>query len=337
MQRRLRWGILGVAKIAVNKVIPAMRLCQWCEPVAIASRDARKAQQAAAALGLPRAFGSYEELLADPEIDVIYNPLPNHLHVPWSIRALEAGKHVLCEKPLGLSTSEVRALIDARNRAGQCAGEAFMVRTHPQWLRVKELADSGAIGPLRQVQAWFSYFNRDPANVRNVPEYGGGGLLDIGCYPVFLSRFLFGEEPVRAACRMDIDPQFGVDRSCAALLEFPSGTCVFTCATQLAPAQRVIVFGEKARIEVEIPFNAPNDRPCRLLLDDGSDLAGGSRRVEEVPVCDQYAIQADEFSLAAMGRRSVPVPLEDSLRTMAVIEALQASARSGRMEPVASF
>jgi predicted dehydrogenase len=336
MERRLRWGILGVAKIAVQKVIPAMRRCRWSEPVAIASRDLRKAQEAAAALGLARAYGSYDELLADADIDIIYNPLPNHLHVPWSIRALEAGKHVLCEKPLGLSTEEVRALIAVRDGTGLCAGEAFMVRMHPQWLRVKELVDSGAIGQLRQVQAWFSYFNRDPANVRNVAGYGGGGLMDIGCYPVFLSRFLFGSEPLRAAALMDIDPEFGVDRYCAAVLEFPSGACAFTCATQLAPAQRVLVFGERARIEVEIPFNAPNDRPCRIFIDDGSDLAGGSRRVEEMPVCDQYAIQADEFALAVMGRRAVAVPLEDSLRTMAVIEALRRAAAIGRMEPVAA-
>jgi len=334
--RKLRWGILGAARIAVLKVIPAMRRCQWCEPVAIASRDAAKARAAAAALGLERAYGAYEDLLADPDIDVIYNPLPNHLHVPWSIRALEAGKHVLCEKPLGLSTGEVRALIAARDRTGRCAGEAFMVRTHPQWLRVKELVDTGAIGPLRLVQAWFSYFNRDPANVRNVSAYGGGGLMDIGCYPIFLSRFLFGAEPLRAAAWLDIDPEFGVDRYCAAALEYPFGACAFTCATQLAPAQRVVVFGEKARIEVEIPFNAPNDRPCRLVIDDGSDLFGASRRIEEVEVCDQYTIQADEFSRAVLGQRSVPVPLEDSLRTMAVIEAVHAAAASGRKEPVAA-
>ncbi len=334
MPRKLRWGILGAAKIAVTKVIPAMRHCQWCEAAAIASRDAEKARAAAQALGLGRACASYEDLLADPEIDVIYNPLPNHLHVPWSIRALEAGKHVLCEKPLGLSVEEIRSLIAARDRTGLCAGEAFMVRTHPQWLRVKELAGSGAIGRLRQMQAWFSYCNRDPANVRNVAAWGGGGLMDIGCYPVFLSRFLFGEEPLCVSASMELDPEFGVDRYCAALLEFPSGACVFTCATQLAPAQRFIVFGEKARIEVEIPFNAPPDRPCRIFVDDGSDLSGGSRRVEELPVCDQYAIQADEFSRAALGLRGVPVPLEDSLRTMAVIEAIRASAARGEKVPV---
>jgi len=336
MPRKLRWGILGAAKIAVQKVIPAMRACQWCEAAAIASRDLNKAADAAAALGLARAYGSYDELLADPEIDIIYNPLPNHLHVPWSIRALEAGKHVLCEKPLGLSVDEVRALIRARDRTGLCAGEAFMVRTHPQWLRVKELVESGAIGRLRQVQAWFSYCNRDPANVRNVAAWGGGGLMDIGCYPVFLSRFLFGEEPRRVAASLEPDPDFGVDRYCAALLEYPSGTAVFTCATQLAPAQRFLVFGDKARVEVEIPFNAPPDRPCRIFLDDGSDLGGASRQVEELPVCDQYAIQADEFTRAVLGMRAVPVPLEDSLKTMAVIEAIRASAQSGRMEPVAA-
>lgn len=336
MPRRLRWGVLGAAKIAVNKVFPAMRHCQWCEAVAIASRDGEKARAAAQALGLERAYGSYEDLLADPEIDVIYNPLPNHLHVPWSIRALEAGKPVLCEKPLGLSVEEVRTLMDVRDRTGLRVGEAFMVRTHPQWLRVKELVDAGAIGRLRQVQAWFSYFNRDPANVRNVAEWGGGGLMDIGCYPIFLSRFLFGGEPLRVSGAMEFDPEFGVDRYCAALLEFPSGTCVFTCATQLAPAQRFIVFGEKARIEVEIPFNAPPDRPCRILIDDGSDLSGGSRQTEELPVCDQYTIQADEFSRAVLGQRDVPVPLEDSLRTMAVIEAIRRAAASRRMEPVAA-
>jgi len=335
MERKLRWGILGAAKIALTKVIPAMRRCRWCEAAAIASRDPERARRAAGSLGLERAYGSYEELLADPDIDVIYNPLPNHLHVPWSVRALEAGKHVLCEKPLGLSVEEVRRLIETRDRTGLCAGEAFMVRTHPQWLRVKQLAESGAIGPLRQIHAWFSYFNRDPSNVRNVPEYGGGGLMDIGCYPVFLSRFLFGEEPRRAAAWMDIDPDFSVDRYCAALLEFPSGSCVFTCATQLAPAQRFVLFGERARIEVEIPFNAPADRPCRIVIDDGSDLSGASGRVEELPVCDQYTIQADEFSLAVLGRRGVPVPLEESLRTMAVIEAIRRAASGGGKEPVA--
>jgi predicted dehydrogenase len=326
MSRKLRWGVLGVAGIAVKKVIPAMRQCEVCEVTAIASRDIDKAAAAAAELGLPGYYGSYEAMLADPEIDVVYNPLPNHLHVPWSIRVLEAGKHVLCEKPLGLSTAEVGMLIEARDRSGHQAGEAFMVRTHPQWLRVKELIDSGEVGRLRAISAWFSYNNRDPKNVRNIAEYGGGGLMDIGCYPIFVSRFLFGEEPVRVRGSMELDPVFGTDRLASAVLEFPSGHCSFTCSTQIAPAQRVVAICEQARIEVEIPFNAPPDRPCRIFIDSGADLSGGSRREETFAVCDQYSIQGDEFSRAVLGLRPVPVPLEDSLKTMRVIEAVVASA-----------
>ena len=327
MSRKLRWGVLGVAGIAVNKVIPAMRRCETCEVTAIASRDIDKAAKAAQELGIAGYFGSYEAMLEDPEIDVVYNPLPNHLHVPWSIRALEAGKHVLCEKPLGLSTAEVRTLIEARDRCGRQAGEAFMVRTHPQWLRVKQLIDAGEAGRLRSIAAWFSYDNRDPQNVRNIAAYGGGGLMDIGCYAIFISRFLFGEEPVRVSGAMEMDPQFGTDRLASAVLEFPSGHCAFTCSTQMAPAQRVVAICERARIEVEIPFNAPPDKPCRIFIDSGADLAGGSRREEQLPVCDQYTIQGDEFSRAVLGLRPVPVPLEDSLQTIAVIEAVAASSR----------
>jgi predicted dehydrogenase len=327
MSRKLRWGVLGVAGIAVKKVIPAMRQCETCEVTAIASRDIDKAAAAASELGIAGYFGSYEAMLADPEIDVVYNPLPNHLHVPWSIRALEAGKHVLCEKPLGLSTAEVRRLIEARDRCGRQAGEAFMVRTHPQWLRVKEIIDSGQIGALRAILAWFSYNNRDPGNVRNVAGYGGGGLMDIGCYPIFIARFLFGEEPARVTGSMQMDPQFGTDRLTSAVLEFPSGHCAFTCSTQIAPAQRVVAICEEARIEVEIPFNAPPDRPCRIWIDSGADLSGGSRREEQFAACNQYTIQGDEFSRAVLGLRPAPVPLEDSLKTMAVIEAVVESAR----------
>jgi predicted dehydrogenase len=329
MTRKLRWGILGVAGIAVRKVIPAMQRCELCEITTIASRDANKAAEAANKLGIASYYGSYEALLDDPDIDVIYNPLPNHLHVPWSIRALEAGKHVLCEKPLGRSTGEVRQLIEARDRSGRQAGEAFMVRTHPQWLRVKEIIDSGEIGPLRSVVAWFSYNNRDPQNVRNIAGYGGGGLMDIGCYPIFIARFLFGEEPRRVTGAMELDPQFGTDRLSSAVLEFPSGHCAFTCSTQMAYAQRVIAIGEKARIEIEIPFNAPPDRGCRIFIDSGADLFGGSRREEVLPICDQYTVQGDEFSRAVLGQRPVPVPLEDSLLTMAVIEAIRIAAPAG--------
>ena len=335
MPDKVRWAVLGVAKIATTKVIPAMQKGDHTEVAGIASRDLHRAQAAAKDLGLRKAFGSYQEALEDPEIDAIYNPLPNHLHVPWSIRAAEAGKHVLCEKPIAVSVDECRKLIVARDRTNVKIGEAFMVRTHPQWLRARELARSGEIGELRAVVAAFSYFNRDAANIRNSEECGGGAIMDIGCYPIQIARFLFGAEPLAVAARIDRDPQFRTDRLSSGLLEFPSGHCVFTCSTQLVPYQKVQILGTKGRIELEIPFNAPPDRKTRLLVDRTGDLSGGGIRVEEFPVCDQYTIQGDLFSLAIRGQGEVPTPLEDSMANMAVIEAVFESARAGRAVPVA--
>ena len=336
MQTKVKWGVLGVARIATRKVIPAMQKGERSEVIGIASRNREKAAQAAAELGIARAWGSYEELLSDPEVEAIYNPLPNHLHVPWSERAAEAGKHVLCEKPVGLSAGEARALISVRDRTGMKIGEAFMVRTHPQWLRARELVRSGTIGQLRAFMCEFSFFNRDPENVRNVLEWGGGALLDVGCYPITTSRFIFGEEPRRAIGLVDRDPDFGVDRLTSAMLDYPSGQAVFTCSTQLVPYQRVEILGTAGRIEIEIPFNAPPDRPCRIAVDAGADVFGGGIRYEELPVCDQYTIQGDLFSRAIREDGEVPVPLEDSLRNMAVIDAVFRSAESGRWEvPVA--
>ena len=332
MSRKIRWGILGVANIAREKVIPAMQRGELTEVSAIASRDLTKARQAAAALGIAKAYGSYEELIADPGIDAVYNPLPNHLHVPWSIRCAEAGKHVLCEKPIGLSVEQARALIAARDRAGVKIGEAFMARSHPQWLKALELVRSGRIGELRVVAGFFSYFNRDPANVRNVEAWGGGALMDIGCYPITLSRMLFAAEPLRAMGLIERDPEFGTDRLTSAMLEYPSGQCVFQCSTQLVPYQRMHLFGARARIEIEIPFNAPPDRPTRVFVDDGSSLFGDSLRVEELPVCDQYTRQGDLFSQAILEDTAVPTPIEDAIRNMAVIEAVFRSARTGLWE-----
>jgi predicted dehydrogenase len=320
--KKVRWGVLGVAKIATTKVIPAMQRGGFCEVTAIASRDLAKAGGAAAQLGIPRAYGSYEELLADPDIEAVYNPLPNHLHVPWSIRALEAGKHVLCEKPVGLSVAEVRELMVARDRTALRVGEAFMVRTHPQWIRLRELVRRGAIGDLRAVVAAFSYSNRDPRNIRNVAEWGGGGLMDIGCYAVQVSRFLFEREPVRVTGAIQRDPELGIDRLTSGLLDFGSGQAIFTCSTQMVPFQRVQVLGTTRRIEIEIPFNAPADRPTRVHIDDGSDLHGGGIRTETFETCDQYTIQGDLFSRAIREGGEVPTPLEDSVANMAVIEAI---------------
>jgi predicted dehydrogenase len=334
MPDKVRWGILGVARIATVKVIPAMQRGAYSDIVAIASRDLQKARSAAGDLGIPAAYGSYEELLADPDIEAIYNPLPNHLHVPWSIRAAEAGKHVLCEKPISMTVAECRTLIDARNRTGVKIGEAFMVRTHPQWLRARELVRSGEIGDLRAVMTAFSYNNRDPKNIRNVEEWGGGALMDIGCYPIHLSRFLFGEEPTRALALINRDPEMRIDRLTSAVLDFPSGQAVFTCSTQMVPYQRVQILGTRGRIEVEIPVNAPPNRPCRLWVDNGADLFGGGLRTEQFEICDQYTIQGDLFSKAVREGGDAPTPLEDSIRNMAVIDAVFRSARESVWAPV---
>jgi predicted dehydrogenase len=332
MANKVRWGVLGAAKIAVKKVIPGMQKGEWSEVTAIASRDRSKAEDAARALGIAKAYGSYEELLADPEIDAIYNPLPNQLHVPWSIKAAEAGKHVLCEKPLSLTVAEARQLLAARDRANVKIGEAFMVRTHPQWLRVRELVASGRIGQLRATTGFFSYFNNDATNIRNIPQYGGGAVMDIGCYPINTSRFIFGEEPSRVMGLVERDPQMKVDRLTSAMLDFPSVQSTFTFSMQLVPYQRSQFFGTKGRIEIEVPFNAPPDRPCRILIDDGRDVFGGGITVEEFLVCDQYSLQGDAFSRAVREGGEVPGSLEDAIANMAVIEAIFRSAESGRWE-----
>jgi predicted dehydrogenase len=332
MPDKVRWGVLGAANIAVKKVIPAMQKGQWSQISAIASRDRAKAEEAARRLGIPKAYGSYEELLADPEVEAIYNPLPNHLHVPWSIRAAEAGKHVLCEKPISLTVAEAKALIEARNRTGVKMGEAFMVRTHPQWLRTRELIRAGRIGQLRSIVGFFSYFNGDPTNIRSIPEWGGGALMDIGCYPITGSRFIFGEEPSRVFGLIERDPQMKIDRLTSGILDFPSGQCVFTCGTQLVPSQKMQFFGTRSRIEIEIPFNAPNDRPCRIFLDDGRDLFGSGRSIEQIEICDQYTLQGDSFSEAIRGIGDVPVSIDDAVKNMEVIEAIFRSAQSGKWE-----
>jgi predicted dehydrogenase len=331
--QRVRWGVLGVANIAVKKVIPAMQRGENCVVAAIASRDLARAETAARELGIPKAYGSYEELLADAEIDAVYNPLPNHLHVPWSVRAAEAGKHVLCEKPVAMSAAETLELIAARDRAGVVVGEAFMVRAHPQWTRLVELVRAGQIGELRSGLSCFCYFNRDPANVRNVRAWGGGALLDIGCYPIHTSRMVFGAEPLRVAGTIERDAELdGIDRLTSAVLEFPAGHMVFTCCTQAAARQTAQFLGSRGSISLDIPFNAPAGEVTRLRIDDGRDLAGGGVTVEEIAPCDQYTLQGDLFSRAVREGGQPPVPLEDSLRNMAVVDAIFRSAETGHWE-----
>lgn len=329
---KVRWGVLSTAAIGVKKVIPAMQQGHHSSVVAIASRDLSRAQHTATSMGIPKAYGSYEELLADREVDAIYNPLPNQLHVPWTIKSAEAGKHVLCEKPLSLTVAEAKSLLSVRNRTGVKIGEAFMIRRAPQWLRLRELLDQGRVGELRSVFGFFSYFNVDPANIRNQVESGGGALMDIGCYPIHASRFAFGQEPRRVIASIERDPKMQTDRLTSAILDFPAGQSVFTCSTQLVPYQRMHFLGTRGRIEIEIPFNAPVDRPTRIFVDDGGDLTGKTITTETFPTSDQYTLQGDAFSRAILENTDVPVSLEDAVRNMAVIEALFRSAESGQWE-----
>jgi predicted dehydrogenase len=331
-RKKVKWGVLGAASIAVRKVIPGMQKGEWSEVSAIASRDIAKAQTAAENLRIGKAYGSYEELLADPEIEAIYNPLPNHLHVPWSVKAAEAGKHVLCEKPIALNAAETRTLLAARNAHGVKIGEAFMVKTHPQWLRARELIREGRIGQLKAIIGAFSYFNVDPKNVRSKPEWGGGGLLDIGCYPITMARFMFEAEPLRVSGLVERDPAFGTDRLASGIMEFPGGQAIFTCGTQIVPYQRMQFLGTQGRIEIQIPFNSPVNDPTRIFIDDGSDLAGGSIKIEIIPACDQYMIQGDAFSRAIREDSAVPVPLEDAIGNMQVLDAIFRSAETGKWE-----
>lgn len=326
--KSVRWGILGVAKIATEKVIPAMKHAAGAQVIAIASRSAEKAREAATRLGLPKSFGSYDELVEDPEIDAVYIPLPNHLHVAWSIRALEAGKHVLCEKPIGLNVAEAEELVAAgRQHPRLKLMEAFMYRHHPQWVAAKRLVREGKIGELRTIQTLFSYCNRNPADVRNQADIGGGGLMDIGCYPISLSRFLFESEPRRVFAQVEYDPQFRTDRLASAIMDFAAGTATFTCGTQIAPYQRVQIVGTEGRVEIEIPFNAPPDRPCRLW----HQSAAG---IDEITfdICDQYTIQAELFSRAVLDDTPVPTPIDDAVANMRVIEAMVRSGRGGNWE-----
>jgi predicted dehydrogenase len=340
MNNKVRWGVIGVAGIATRQVIPAMQQGAWSQVSAIASRDLQKASAAAQTLGIAKAYGSYEELLADDEIEAIYNPLPNHMHVPWTIKAAEAGKHVLCEKPIALNASQAHTLLAVRDRTGVKIQEAFMVRTNPQWLRIRELVRAGRIGELRLITGHFSYFNRDAQNIRNQPDIGGGALMDIGCYPITISRFIFEAEPERIVGLIERDPELGTDRLTSAMLDFPRGQATFSCSTQLVPYQKVQILGTSGRIEVNIPFNAPVDRPAQIFIDSGADLFGGGVEVEEFSVCNQYTIQGDLFSQAIRehpGDKRQPIPLEDAVNNMAVIDALVRSARIGGWEQPEKF
>ena len=332
MIKKVRWGILSTAKIAVKSVIPAMQAGDLCEITAIASRNLENAKQSANDLNIPKFYGTYEELLADAEIDAIYNPLPNHLHLEWTTKAAEAGKHVLCEKPIGINAGEVRKLIEVRDRTGVKIQEAFMVRTHPTWIAVRDLIKRGRIGDLRAITGFFSYFNDDRSNIRNKLEMGGGALLDIGCYCINTSRFIFETEPKRVSSLIERDSETGIDKMTSALLDFPNGQMTFTCSTQLVPFQRMQFFGTNGRIEVQIPFNIPLETPTKLFIDDGSNLYGNNIETLEFEAANKFTIQGDLFSKAILEDSEQVISLEDSFKNMSVIDAVFRSSETGNWE-----
>ncbi|QDG75599.1 Gfo/Idh/MocA family protein [Labrenzia sp. PHM005] len=326
--KKIRWGVLSTAKIGREKVLPGIQGSETGIVAAIASRGLERAQEVAGQLGIEKAYGSYEDLLADPDIDAIYNPLPNHMHVPLTLQAAAAGKHVLCEKPIALNAEEARQLLSRSD--DRLIAEAFMVRAHPQWIRAREIVRSEQLGELKAIQAFFSYFNDDPGNIRNNAEIGGGALLDIGCYTMLAGRYFFDAEPQRVVSLIDRDPEFGTDRITSAMLDFGQGRQLnFTVSTQLTAYQRLQLVGTKKRLELVIPFNAPLGGEVSLRLDDGSLLGGQSAETETFAPCNQYSEMADVFGRAILGEEGLPYGVEDAIQNMAILDALFKSAESG--------
>lgn len=333
--KKIRWGVLSTAKIGIEKVIPAIQRSRRGEVTAIASRDKARAAAAAGDLGIAKAYGSYAELLADPEIDAVYNPLPNNLHVDLTLEAIKAGKPVLCEKPIGMDAKDAARLRAADGKVPVMEG--FMVRFHPQWLWAREQVRSGAMGELRAIQTFFSYSNLDPENIRNKPETGGGALLDIGCYPTVISRFLFEAEPERVFALVERDPNFGTDRLVTAVLDFGDGRrSDFTVSTQVTAYQRVHVVGTKARLEIEIPFNAPQGAETRVHIDEGAEPGDRLRKTHTIAACDQYSEQCDAFARVVLGEEPLPYGIEDGITMMGILDALFRSGDSGRWETPAA-
>jgi predicted dehydrogenase len=323
----LRWGIMSTADIGMAKVIPAIQQAERCTVVAIASRDGAVARAAADELGIPDAYGSYEELLAAPDVDAVYIPLPNHLHAEWTKTAAAAGKHVLCEKPLALTADEAQGMVDACAEAGVVFMEAFMYRLHPTWVAALELVRSGRIGDLVSMQIWFSYFNDDPDNIRNNPQIGGGTLMDIGCYGINAARLILGGEPSRVAASITRDPTMGVDIVTSAILEFGDVPATFTVSTRCETDQRVDIYGTRGRISIEIPFNIPWDQPTRVFV-----VAGGEpptdpgTEVLTFPSANQYSIEAEVFARSVLDGVPLPYSPEDGVANMRVIEQIVAAA-----------
>jgi len=323
----VRWGVIGCADIAIRKVIPGMQTSEMSRVDGIASRSEEKAAATAKSLGIPKSYGSYEALLADPEIEAVYIPLPNHLHAEWTMAAAVAGKHVLCEKPLAPTSADARRMIEACERAGVKLMEAFMYRLHPLWNEVRRMVDAGSIGELLAIQSFFSYRNVDPNDIRNIAAFGGGALMDIGCYLVNVARMLFDAEPIEVKGSIRRDDSFGTDVITSALLDFGGRHATFTCSTQLEDDQRVHLVGTGGRMLVEIPFNIPPGVATRVLLFSGGDppVAPGVE-VHAVEAGDQYGIQTDAFSRSIREGGAVPTHPGDAVANLEVMERIVADA-----------
>ena len=331
--RSIRWGILGAARIAARCVLPAFKSTRHAHAVAIAARDRQRASAMAAQFGIARSYGSYADLLADRSIEAVYIPLPNDQHFPWTVRALEAGKHVLCEKPIALNSDQAQAIGEASRRCNRHIAEAYMIRFHPQWQRARALVGSERLGEVHAVHSWFSYDNPPGENLRNSLIHGGGGLYDIGGYALVAARWLFASPPERVIGLFERDPIHGVDRFTSALAAFPSGRqLVFGVSTALPRAQSVVVYGTRGRLTIETPFNPAADRPTRLLIDDCQDLYGCGLEVESVPAADQYALQLDAFSEAIAQGRAPPFGIDDAIANARALDALFRSERTGSWE-----
>jgi predicted dehydrogenase len=330
----VRWGVLGAAAIATSRFIPAMKDVAIARLAGIASRDAGRARAVADEFGIPRHFGSYEALLADGDIEAVYVPVPNHLHVEWATRALAAGKHVLCEKPLALTTAEVAALIAARDRSGRHIEEAFAYRNHAQWRRIGELLASGAIGTPRAAQGTLAKQFLDPDDIRNNPDKGGGALYDLGSYAISACSAVFGRAPLRVLAAIDRDPNWKIDRLSTAVLDYGDAHASFTVGTQSGPSawathQQFSILGSNGWLRCDFPYAHGRPTTCHVYVGDHTSHGAVATMTYAFDPANHYTLQVERFSRYVRGDEVPSWPIEDALRTLAIIEALFASAKGG--------
>lgn len=329
--KKMKFGVLGVSGHFLKRIVFPLMESETVEIYAIASRNIKRAQETAEKYGIPKFYGSYEELLDDPEIDAIFNPLPNHMHKEWIFKSADAKKHMLCEKPLTLDTEETNEVIEYIKDSGIKLMEAFMIRFHPKWQKAKALIDNGYIGKVRHIQTVFSYNNQDPSNIRNIKEVGGGALLDIGCYAINTARYILGKAPKRVISMIDEHPEFGTDMTTSAILDYGDAVSLFTVSTSAFPQQQVKIFGTEGTLTVTIPFNDISEVPGKLLFENNS----ASMEIEVEPV-NQYRLMFEAYAKSIVDDTEVPLPLSDSLLNMKTIDAVFKSAKTGEWVNITS-